>query len=136
MAISIWQQSSEGRYSADIPDLSSIDSIVDEEDIESDNEDSASAPLTITRPRVRRQYSNCYRNRGKERYITPDDLEVFITIKEKKDLEPLPMSTQSYLAPLADKINSLQITAPQSSRHNLATSQLPLSPHPEKRRNH
>ncbi|KFX90193.1 hypothetical protein V490_06601 [Pseudogymnoascus sp. VKM F-3557] len=131
-AISISQRSSEGRYTADIPDLSgSIDSI-DEEAIESDNEESAStsAPLTITRPRVRRQDSGCNRSRGKERHITPDDLEkMVITIKEKKDLEPLTMSTHSYLAPLANKITSPQITSPQLS--NTATPII-SAPEPEK----
>lgn len=97
-AISISQRSSEGRYTADIPDLSgSIDSI-DEEAIESDNEESAStsAPLTTMTPHVRRQDSDCNRSRGKERHITPDDLEkMVITIK---DLKPLTGSIHSYLA--------------------------------------
>ena len=112
-AISISQRSSEGRYSGDVPDLSgSIDSIdedsIDEVAIKSDNE-SASIP------RVRRQ-DGCNRNRGKERHITPNDLEkMVITIKEKKDLEPLAMSTHSYLAPLVNKITSPQITSPQPS---------------------
>ncbi|OBT85993.1 hypothetical protein VE02_06368 [Pseudogymnoascus sp. 03VT05] len=131
-AISISQRSSEGRYTADIPDLSgSIDSI-DEEAIESDNEESAStsAPLAITRPRVRRQDSGCNRSRGKERHITPDDLEkMVITIKEKKDLEPLAMSTHSYLAPLANKITLPQITSPKLS--NTATPII-SAPEPEK----
>ncbi|KFY54520.1 hypothetical protein V496_07247 [Pseudogymnoascus sp. VKM F-4515 (FW-2607)] len=89
-AISI-PSSSEGSNIADIPGLScSIDSI-DEEDIEPDYESaSISPPLTITKPRVRWQDSGCNRNRGKERHITPDDLEkMVITIQEKKDLEPL-----------------------------------------------
>ncbi|OBT44010.1 hypothetical protein VE00_05677 [Pseudogymnoascus sp. WSF 3629] len=136
-AISISQRSSEGRYTADIPDLSgSIDSI-DEEAIESDNEESAStsAPLAITRPRVRRQDSGCNRSRGKERHITPDDLEkMVITIKEKKDLEPLTMSTHSYLAPLANKINSPQITTPQITSPKLSNTATPIisAPEPEK----
>ncbi|OBT77582.1 hypothetical protein VF21_04561 [Pseudogymnoascus sp. 05NY08] len=136
-AISISQRSSEGRYTADIPDLSgSIDSI-DEEAIESDNEESAStsAPLAITRPRVRRQDSGCNRSRGKERHITPDDLEkMVITIKEKKDLEPLTMSTHSYLAPLANKITSPQITSPQITSPKLSNTATPIisAPEPEK----
>ncbi|OBT60342.1 hypothetical protein VE03_10243 [Pseudogymnoascus sp. 23342-1-I1] len=141
-AISISQRSSEGRYTADIPDLSgSIDSI-NEEAIESDNEESAStsAPLAIARPRVRRQDSGCNRSRGKERHITPDDLEkMVITIKEKKDLEPLTMSTHSYLAPLANKINSPQITSPQITSPQITSPKLsntatPIisAPEPEK----
>ncbi|KAL5350944.1 hypothetical protein ACLOAV_004517 [Pseudogymnoascus australis] len=131
-AISISQRSSECRYSADIPDLSgSIDSI-NEEAIESYTEESAStsASLTVTRPRVRRKDSGCNRSRGKERHITPDDLEkLVITIKEKKDLEPLTMSTHSYLAPLANKITSPQITSPQLSN---TASPIISAPEPEK----
>ncbi|KFX99932.1 hypothetical protein V490_01583 [Pseudogymnoascus sp. VKM F-3557] len=87
-AISMSQRSSQGRYSVDIPDLAGSINSIDEEAIESDNEESesTSAPLTITRPRVRRQDSDCNRSRGKERHITPDDLErMVIAIKEEKD---------------------------------------------------
>ncbi|KFY04521.1 hypothetical protein O988_00720, partial [Pseudogymnoascus sp. VKM F-3808] len=60
----------------------------------------------------------------------PDDLEkMVITIKEKKDLEPLSISTHSYLAPLANKITSPQITSPQLS--NTATPII-SAPEPEK----
>ncbi|KFY54518.1 hypothetical protein V496_07245 [Pseudogymnoascus sp. VKM F-4515 (FW-2607)] len=53
VAISISQQNSEGRYTADIPDLSgSIDSIVDEEAIESDNEESISTSYHCQTPCV------------------------------------------------------------------------------------
>lgn len=128
-AISISKRSSEGRYTADIPDLSgSIDSIQDEEAIEFDAEESAStsAPVAITRPRVRRQDSGCNRSRGKERHITPDDLEkMVITIKEKKDLEPLTMITHSYLAPLANR------TTVPSPLSNVA-SPIITTPEPEK----
>ena len=105
-AISISSRSSEGRYSStDVPDLSgSLDSLVDEEalEFESDNTSSStSAPLDIAHPYIRRQDSVNSRSRGRERHITPDDLEkMVITIKEKKDLEPLALSTHSYLAPL------------------------------------
>ena len=109
-ATSISQRSSDGRYTADVPDLSgSLDSLADEKAIESDNEEveSTPAPVTTTRPRVRRQDSGCNRNCGKERHITADDLELMvITIEEKKDLEPLTMSTHSYLVPLWNKITT------------------------------
>jgi hypothetical protein len=115
-AISISQRSSEGRYTTDTPDLSGS--------IESNNEStSSSAPLT--RRHVRTQDSSCNRGQGKERHITPDDLEkMVITIKEKKGLKPLTMSAQPYLAPLTDKIN-----LPQSS--NTATP-ISSAPEPEK----
>lgn len=107
-AISISKRSSEGTYGADLPELSgSVDSLQDnEEAIASDNEESSStsAPLNIARPKIQRQDSGSTRSRGRERHITPDDLEkMVITIKEKKDLEPLALSTHSYLAPLQPK---------------------------------
>jgi hypothetical protein len=88
-----------------VPELSgSLDSLVDEEalEFESDNTSSStSAPLDISQPHIQRQDSVNSRSRGRERHITPDDLEkMVITIKEKKDLEPLALSTHSYLAPL------------------------------------
>ncbi|KAG0645940.1 Uncharacterized protein D0Z07_8030 [Hyphodiscus hymeniophilus] len=105
-AISISSRDSEGRYSSfDVPELSgSLDSLVDEEalEFESDNTSSStSAPLDISRPQIQRQDSVNSRSRGRERHITPDDLEkMVITIKEKKVLQPLAHSTHSYLAPL------------------------------------
>jgi hypothetical protein len=107
-AISISARSSEGRYSAEVPSLSgSLDSLADEEALEFDTANtsaSTSAALDISHPQIRRQDSIHSRSRGRERHITPDDLEkMVITIKEKKDLEPLPFSTHSYLAPLPKK---------------------------------
>jgi hypothetical protein len=114
-AISIASRSSEGKYTADIPDLSgSIDSL-DEEAIEFDGDESAStsAPLEIARPRIQRHDSGSNRSRGCERHITPEDLEkMVITIKEKKDLEPLDISIPSYLEPLAEKIAAAQPVSP------------------------
>jgi Protein of unknown function (DUF3295)/Fungal protein of unknown function (DUF1752) len=109
-AISIASRNSHGRYTADVPELSgSVDSLADEEAIEFDSEEatSTSAPVNISRPRIERQDScGSTRSRGRERHITPDDLEkMVITIKEKKDLLPLEISTHSYLAPLANKPN-------------------------------
>jgi hypothetical protein len=104
--ISMSERGSEGRYTTDIPDLSSSIDLIDEEAVVPDNEEglSISAPLTTTRPRVRRQYSGCNRSRGKERHVTPNDLKrMVITITEKKDLEPLTMSAYSYLAPPPSK---------------------------------
>lgn len=121
-AISISSRSSEGRYTADLPDLSgSLESLADEEALEFDSDNtssSTSAPLDISRPYIQRQDSLNSRSRGRERHITPDDLEkMVITIKEKKNLEPLSFSTHSYLAPLPEKT-----TAPQTA---VATEQLP-----------
>ena len=105
-AISISARSSEGGYTAEVPSLSgSLDSLVDEEAIEFDNDHtsaSTSAPVDITRPQIQRQDSVHSRSRGRERHITPDDLEkMVITIKEKKDLSPLSLSNLPPLAPLA-----------------------------------
>lgn len=81
--------------------------MADEEAIEFDSEEatSTSAPVNISRPRIQRQDSCAStRSRGRERHITPDDLEkMVITIKEKKDLEPLEIGRLSYLTPLANK---------------------------------
>ncbi|KFY49432.1 hypothetical protein V496_10018 [Pseudogymnoascus sp. VKM F-4515 (FW-2607)] len=124
-AISISQRSSERRYTADIPNLSGSIKSIDEEAIESDSGESAStsAPLTTTRPRVQRQGSDSNKSRGKERHITPDELEkMVITIKKKKDLKPLTM-------PLANEITSPQVTSSQLS--NTATPII-SAPGPEK----
>ncbi|RDW85516.1 DUF1752-domain-containing protein [Coleophoma crateriformis] len=106
-AVSIAKRSSEGQYSQDLPDLSaSLDSIADEDVLEFDSNTSSSctSPLEISRPKIRRQDSLNSRSRGRERHITPDDLEkMVIAIKEKKDLEPLAMSTHSYLAPIPQR---------------------------------
>lgn len=107
-AISVSSRTSEGRYSAEIPDLSgSVDS-VDEEAIEFDSETSAStSPPVDILPRIERNDSCGSRSRGRERHITPDDLErMFTTIKEKKDLEPLSPSTYSFLPSLAEHTQS------------------------------
>lgn len=56
-----------------------------------------SNPLNIE-PRIRRPSSVSSRSRGRERHITPDDLEKMVmTIKEEKQLAPLELS----LAPVA-----------------------------------
>ncbi|RAL67314.1 hypothetical protein DID88_008076 [Monilinia fructigena] len=106
-AISISSRSSEGQYSNDLPELSgSLDSLVDEEAIEFEDSTDAS-PLDISHPQIQRQDSCNSRSRGRERHITPDDLEkMVITIKEKKDLAPLTITTP-YLAPLAERIPEL-----------------------------
>jgi hypothetical protein len=104
-AISISAQSSEGRYTADILDLSgSVDSLADEEAIEFDSEEvnSTSAPLKITRLHLERQASSTIRNRGRERHITPDDLEKMVfTIKKRKHLESLTIRTHPSFTRLA-----------------------------------
>jgi hypothetical protein len=79
---------------------------VDEEALEFDADQpsaSTSNPLDISRPHIQRQDSASSRSRGRERHITPDDLEKMVsTIKEKKDLKPLNLSISS-LPPLAEK---------------------------------
>ncbi|KAF7881394.1 uncharacterized protein EAF01_011905 [Botrytis porri] len=102
--ISRSSRSSDGLDSNNVPELSgSLDSLVDEEAIEFE-EGSDSSPLEISRRQIHRQDSCNSRSRGKERHITPDDLEkMVITIKEKKDLAPLTICTP-YLAPLAERI--------------------------------
>lgn len=107
-AISISPRSSEGRYSAiDVPSLSgsldsSLDSLADEEALEFDTDSatgSTSAPLDIQHPQIYRQDSVTSRSRGRERHITPDDLEKMVmNIKEQTIIEPLSLSTHSYLA--------------------------------------
>ncbi|PMD65432.1 DUF1752-domain-containing protein [Hyaloscypha bicolor E] len=113
-AISISARSSDGRYSAEVPSLSgSLDSLADEEALEfdTDNTSASTAPVDITRPQIQRQDSVHSRSRGRERHITPDDLEkMVITIKEKKDLEPLSLTNLPPLAPLA-KITPQQPTS-------------------------
>jgi hypothetical protein len=119
-AISISERSTDGRYPADLPDLSSSPgSVADEEALEFDNDNTASTstPLDISRPHIRRQDSVNSRSRGRERHITPDDLEKMVTtIKERKDLEPLKLS----IAPPAPEPEETQqaqpaVSTPQST---------------------
>ncbi|KAH6679618.1 hypothetical protein B0J14DRAFT_686809 [Halenospora varia] len=124
-AISCAARSSEGHYSqTDVPSLSgSLDSLADEEALEFDSDNttsSTSAPLDIPHFQVRHD-SVSSRSRGRERHITPDDLKkMVITIKEKKDLEPLSPSNHSYLAPLVERTS----TPPQTT--NIATPQIAI----------
>ncbi|KAH7346488.1 hypothetical protein BKA65DRAFT_551394 [Rhexocercosporidium sp. MPI-PUGE-AT-0058] len=116
-AISISSRSSEGRYSCtEVPSLSgSLDSLGDEEALEfdTDNSSSTSAPLDISRPEIQRHDSVNSRSRGHERHITPGDLEkMVITIKEKKDLEPLAPSIHTYVAPVVEKIPEPEQSSP------------------------
>jgi hypothetical protein len=115
-AISISSRSPEGRYTADVPELcGSLESLADDEALEFDSDNTSSStskPLDISHPYIRREDSVHSRSRGRERHITPDDLEkMVITIKEKKDLEPLSLSTHSYLAPLPAKTPEPQAPA-------------------------
>lgn len=97
-----------------MPELSgSLESVVDDEfDPEDVSSTSVSAAVDICRPHVRRQDSmNQSRSRGRERHITPDDLEKMVmTIKEKKDLEPLSFANHSYLAPLNKSLKPKEAT--------------------------
>jgi hypothetical protein len=111
-------RNSEGRYTAELPDLSSSpDSVVDEEALEFDTDHhSTSNPLDISRPQIRRQDSASSRSRGRERHITPDDLEKMVsTIKENKDLKPLNLSISS-LPALAEKTQPQQRATPPLSK--------------------
>ncbi|TVY71542.1 Uncharacterized protein LSUE1_G009360 [Lachnellula suecica] len=114
-AISISSRSSDGRYSAtEVPSLcASLDSLADEEALEFDTDStsaSTSAPLDIRHPQIYRQDSVNSRSRGRERHITPDDLEKMVmTIKEKKDLQPI-SNSHSYLEPLAPRLAEIQHT--------------------------
>jgi len=116
-AISIAARSSEGRYSSsDVPSLSgSLDSL-DEEALEFDT-DNSSSPVgahDISHPHIQRHDSVNSRSRGHERHITPGDLEkMVITIKEKKDLEPLAASIHTYIAPIIQKTPEPQQSTPQ-----------------------
>jgi hypothetical protein len=124
-AISISQRSSEGRYTADVPDLSSsLDSLADEHVVEFDSESSStSAPLEISRPQAGRQ------SRGRERHITPDDLEkMVITIKEKKDLKPLDLSISS-LAPPPEKTSEPRSPQESTSQPKIPTIKIIASKH-------
>ncbi|TVY22107.1 hypothetical protein LHYA1_G009232 [Lachnellula hyalina] len=121
-ATSIASRSPDGRYSSnEVPSLSgSLDSLPDEEALEFDDSTLASdaAPLSILHPQIYRQDSVSSRSRGRERHITPDDLEkMVLNIKSQKNIEPLSISTHSYLAPVAPIIappqpRPKQISAP------------------------
>jgi len=107
-AISICPRISEGHYAADVPELSgSIDSLADEEALEFDSvSSSTSAPLGISRPHITRHDSVHTRSRGLEKHLTSDDLQkMVINIKEKKNLDKLPLelSSHSYLSPPTEK---------------------------------
>ncbi|TVY36775.1 Uncharacterized protein LCER1_G009362 [Lachnellula cervina] len=119
-ATSIASRSPEGRYSSnEVPSLSgSLDSLPDEEALEFDDSTLASgaAPFDILHPQIYRQDSVSSRSRGRERHITPDDLEKMVLgIKEQKHIEPLSISTHSYLAPVAPIIASTQPKSKQTS---------------------
>jgi hypothetical protein len=113
-ATSASARTSEGRYTAELPDLSSSPgSVVDEEALDFDHvHNSTCNALDISRPQIRRQDSASSRSRGRERHITPDDLEKMVsTIKEKKDLGPLNLSI-SPLPPHAEEPQTQQQASP------------------------
>lgn len=112
-AITIASRSSEGLYEVPVPTLSgSVDSLADELESESDqtpSTTSAPGPLGISRSQIHRQDSVSSRSRGRDRHITPDDLEkMVITIKEKKDLEPITLNIHPYSPPATITISSSQ----------------------------
>jgi len=94
-----------------MPELSSS---VDSHSSASDNVHTTSATRfdsSSSRPDLRRHNSSESRSRGKEKHITPIDLEkIVISIKEKKDLEPL--SPLQMPAPLDPSILQEKETKP------------------------
>ncbi|KAJ5054046.1 uncharacterized protein L3040_000331 [Drepanopeziza brunnea f. sp. 'multigermtubi'] len=114
-AISIASRISEGRYSSEVPSLSgSLDSLNDDEVLEFESDSSSSSDPVEIHPGTIRHHDLPSRSRGRERHITPDDLEkMVITIKEKKDLEPLsPIHT--YLPPPAMELpEAAQVATPR-----------------------
>ncbi|KAJ9640305.1 hypothetical protein H2199_005844 [Coniosporium tulheliwenetii] len=79
------------------------------------------------RPELVRRGSNDHRSRGKEKHITPIDLEkIVISIKEKKELEPLShylylwhTRSRIVVVPLKDAPRSRTYTDPQDSRSSV-----------------
>ncbi|KFY47867.1 hypothetical protein V495_01767 [Pseudogymnoascus sp. VKM F-4514 (FW-929)] len=93
---------------SDIPDLSRSVESIDDEAVEQST--CTTVPL-ITRCRVRQQVSDFSRGPGKERHITPDDLEeMVISIIEKRDLEQLALDMCSPLALLPRKTTPRQLS--------------------------
>jgi len=92
--------------SRDVPDLSaSVESAASEEPdrIERHRKPASVAPLDFKRVRSSNCDSALSRSRGKEKHITSLGLERMVySIKEKKELEPLPPSIASFVHPLAD----------------------------------
>ncbi|CAM1506371.1 Fc.00g060120.m01.CDS01 [Cosmosporella sp. VM-42] len=101
----------------EVPQLSgSVDSLLDEEAVDFT---SVSAPLDITRPRVRRQDS-CTSSRSKrERHISSDDFEKMIVsiVKDKGPLSapPAPPKVEIPLPPPAFERSGSTTTESQSS---------------------
>jgi len=115
-AISTSARSSEGQYTTEVPSLStSLESLADEEAIEFETDSSRAVDIPFQTQRTDSVSSRV--SRGRERHITPDDLEkMVITIKEKKDLEPLKPSSHSYFAPLPQRSTTPQLIANVSSQ--------------------
>jgi hypothetical protein len=115
-AISTSARSSEGQYTTEVPSLStSLESLADEEAIEFETDSSRAVDIPFQTQRTDSVSSRM--SRGRERHITPDDLEkMVITIKEKKDLEPLKPSSHSYFAPLPQRSTTPQLIANVSSQ--------------------
>lgn len=116
-AMKISPRDSESQYNVELPELSgSVESLVDDEAIEFESDISASTtpPLDIAHPWMSRQDSASNRSRGRERHITPDDLEkMVITIQKNMDLEPLEPNTYLCLPPLARMV---QLVSEDNSR--------------------
>ncbi|KAI9818899.1 MAG: hypothetical protein M1827_007720 [Pycnora praestabilis] len=121
-AIVVTGRPSSTQESDEMPELSaSVDSATSDvlERVERDDE-SRSQPLNIQRPASRKPDSIESRSRGREKHITSFDLEkMVITIKEKKELEPL--------APMPIAVPT-PFPAPT---HTTDTTPRPSSPSPE-----
>ncbi|CAG8956536.1 hypothetical protein HYFRA_00003924 [Hymenoscyphus fraxineus] len=120
--ISTSARSSEAQSPNEVPSLSgSVDSLVYQEeaiDFESDSSDVTCAPIEMHTSRTDSISSRV--SRGRERHITPQDLEKMVfTIKEKKDLEPLPPTIDTSVAvlvPLAEDSKTPKIVTELTSK--------------------
>ncbi|MCJ1362680.1 hypothetical protein MMC16_001786 [Acarospora aff. strigata] len=105
----------------DIPELSaSVESVAsDVEERMQPHGKPQTAPLNIRRPWIRRDDSVLSRSRGTEKHITSIGLEkMVISIKEKKDLEPLSPS-------IADTVPSMPSIATRSTHQPSPTLTAP-----------
>ncbi|KAF1984905.1 DUF1752-domain-containing protein [Aulographum hederae CBS 113979] len=96
-----------------VPDL--VSSSVESDGSFSDGLELATrnARTSSTRPEIRRQDSSASTNRGNEPHITPIDLQkIVVSIKEKKELEPLPPLPSALSLPKVSQANLAEETAP------------------------
>ncbi len=107
--------------SKEVPELSvSVDSVASEEEERSEpSSNPQTAPLSIREPWIRGEGSMLSRSRGTEKHITSLGLEkMVISIKERKDLEPLSSS-------IADTLPSVPASAQKTLRQSSPTLTVP-----------